>query len=73
MSFQLQRLGIVMEPEPGNPHEIEGVLNPGAARGPDGRFTFFRASLRGAIFRALASRVCSSTTRAIRLALSVLA
>ena len=27
--FQLQRLGMVMEPEPGNPQEIEGVLNPG--------------------------------------------
>ena len=26
--FKLQRLGIVMEPEPGNPQEIEGVLNP---------------------------------------------
>ena len=26
--FKLQRLGLVMEPEPGNPQEIEGVLNP---------------------------------------------
>jgi hypothetical protein len=26
--FQLQRLGLVMEPEPGNPLEAEGVLNP---------------------------------------------
>jgi len=34
--FQLQRLGLVMEPEPGNPLEVEGVLNPAAARGPDG-------------------------------------
>jgi len=25
--FKLQRLGLVMEPEPGNPREIEGVLN----------------------------------------------
>lgn len=41
MSFQLQRLGIVMEREPGNPHEIEGVLNPGAARGPDGQLYLF--------------------------------
>ena len=31
--FQLQRLGQIMEPEPGNPLEVEGVLNPAAARG----------------------------------------
>ncbi len=30
-----------MEPEPGNPHEAEGVLNPAAARGPDGRLYLF--------------------------------
>jgi hypothetical protein len=30
--FKLQRLGMIMEPEPGNPHEVEGVLNPGAVR-----------------------------------------
>jgi hypothetical protein len=34
--FKLKRLGMVMEPEPGNPQEIEGVLNPAAVRGPDG-------------------------------------
>lgn len=39
--FQLQRLGIIMEPEPGNPLEIEGVMNPGAARGPDGHLYLF--------------------------------
>jgi beta-1,2-mannobiose phosphorylase / 1,2-beta-oligomannan phosphorylase len=39
--FQLRRLGIVMEPEAGNPHEIEGVLNPAAARGPDGELYLF--------------------------------
>ena len=30
-----------MEPEPGNPQEIEGVLNPAAARGPDGKLYLF--------------------------------
>ena len=30
-----------MEPEPGNPQEVEGVLNPAAARGPDGRLYLF--------------------------------
>jgi beta-1,2-mannobiose phosphorylase / 1,2-beta-oligomannan phosphorylase len=39
--FQLQRLGQVMEPQPGNPQEVEGVLNPAAARGPDGHLYLF--------------------------------
>jgi len=39
--FKLQRLGLVMEPEPGNAQEIEGVLNPAAARGPDGALYLF--------------------------------
>jgi predicted GH43/DUF377 family glycosyl hydrolase len=30
-----------MEPEPGNAHEVEGVLNPAAARGPDGELYLF--------------------------------
>jgi predicted GH43/DUF377 family glycosyl hydrolase len=32
---------MLMEPEPGNPREVEGVLNPGAARGPDGHLYLF--------------------------------
>jgi beta-1,2-mannobiose phosphorylase / 1,2-beta-oligomannan phosphorylase len=39
--FKLQRLGTLMEPEPGNPQEVEGVLNPAAARGPDGDLYLF--------------------------------
>jgi predicted GH43/DUF377 family glycosyl hydrolase len=39
--FKLQRLGMLMEPEPGNPNEVEGVLNPAAARGPDGELYLF--------------------------------
>ncbi len=39
--FQLKRLGMLMEPEPGNPQEIEGVLNPAATRGPDGKLYLF--------------------------------
>ena len=39
--FQLQRLGLIMEPEPGNPHEVEGTLNPAAVRGPDGQLYLF--------------------------------
>ena len=32
----LERVGVVMEPLPGEPLEAEGVLNPGSGRGPDG-------------------------------------
>ena len=39
--FQLTRLGIVMTPEKDDPREVEGVLNPGAARGPDGQLYLF--------------------------------
>jgi predicted GH43/DUF377 family glycosyl hydrolase len=39
--FKLKRLGMLMEPEPGNPNEVEGVLNPAAARGPDGKLYLF--------------------------------
>ena len=39
--FQLERLGVLMEPEPNNPLETEGVLNPGSARGPDGQLYLF--------------------------------
>lgn len=39
--FQLKRLGLIMEPEAGNPHEVEGTLNPAAVRGPDGQLYLF--------------------------------
>jgi predicted GH43/DUF377 family glycosyl hydrolase len=39
--FTLRRLGMIMEPETGNPHEVEGVLNPGAVRGSDGELYLF--------------------------------
>ena len=39
--FKLKRLGLMMEPEPGNPMEVEGVLNPAAVRGPDGNLYLF--------------------------------
>ncbi len=39
--FQLHRLGLIMEPERGNPLEAEGVLNPAAVRGPDGALYLF--------------------------------
>jgi predicted GH43/DUF377 family glycosyl hydrolase len=56
--FQLQRLGLVMEPEPGNPLEVEGVLNPAAVRGRDGRLYLFpRMVARGNYSRIGIARV----------------
>lgn len=34
--FQLRRIGLVMEPDPNDPSEVWGVLNPASARSPDG-------------------------------------
>jgi len=46
--FKLQRLGQMMELEPGNPREMEGVLNPAAVRGPNGELYLFpRLATRG--------------------------
>lgn len=56
--IQLQRLGQIMEPEPGNPQEAEGVLNPAAARGPDGHLYLFpRLVARGNYSRIGIARV----------------
>jgi predicted GH43/DUF377 family glycosyl hydrolase len=41
VDFRLERLGVLMEPEPGNPFEAEGVLNPASVRGPDGQLYLF--------------------------------
>jgi predicted GH43/DUF377 family glycosyl hydrolase len=37
----LKRLGMIMEPRPGDLREVEGVLNPAAVRGPDGELYLF--------------------------------
>lgn len=39
--FHAKRLGVVMRPDPTRSEEVEGVLNPGAARGPDGALYLF--------------------------------
>jgi predicted GH43/DUF377 family glycosyl hydrolase len=39
--IRMKRLGVVMEPAPGDPREVEGVLNPAAVRGPDGELYLF--------------------------------
>ena len=39
--YRLIRAGVVMRPDPADPHEAEGVLNPAAAWSPDGRLVLF--------------------------------
>jgi predicted GH43/DUF377 family glycosyl hydrolase len=41
VDYRLERLGVVMEPDPADPREAWGVLNPAAARGPDGELYLF--------------------------------
>jgi predicted GH43/DUF377 family glycosyl hydrolase len=56
--FKLRRLGMMMEPESGNPQEVEGVLNPAAVRGPDGELYLFpRLVARGNYSRIGIARV----------------
>jgi predicted GH43/DUF377 family glycosyl hydrolase len=60
--FDLQRLGQIMEPEPGNPMEAEGVLNPAAVRGPDGElYLFARLVAQGNYSRIGIARVNFNT------------
>jgi len=57
--LKLRRLGMLMEPEPGNPLEVEGVLNPAAVRGPDGELYIFpRLTAKGNYSRIGLARVC---------------
>jgi predicted GH43/DUF377 family glycosyl hydrolase len=56
--FQVERLGLVMQADPAIPEEIEGVLNPAAARGPDGHLYLFPRTVgRGNYSRIGLSRV----------------
>lgn len=56
--FQLERIGVVMEPQAGNPIEVGGVLNPAAVRGPDGQLYLFpRLVARGNYSRIGIARV----------------
>jgi predicted GH43/DUF377 family glycosyl hydrolase len=41
LGFRLTRLGPIMTPDPADPHEVEGVLNPATARGTDGTLYLF--------------------------------
>lgn len=39
--FAMQRLGLIMEPDPANPDEVLGVLNPACCRDRDGELLLF--------------------------------
>lgn len=39
--YTLERLGVIMRPDPSDPREVEGVLNPATAWGPDGRLHLY--------------------------------
>jgi predicted GH43/DUF377 family glycosyl hydrolase len=41
VNYKLERLGVVMKPDPSDPLEAWGVLNPAAARGRDGELYLF--------------------------------
>lgn len=56
--LKLQRLGIIMRPEPVNDMEIQGVLNPAAIRGPDGDLYLFpRMVAKGNYSRIVIAKV----------------
>ncbi len=56
--YRLERLGIVMEPLPGEAREVQGVLNPATARGRDGELYLFpRLVARGNFSRIGRARV----------------
>src|ERR1700694_2045619 len=49
---------MIMEPQPGNPNEVEAVLNPAAVRAPDGQLYLFpRLVARGNYSRIGIARV----------------
>lgn len=54
----VERLGILMQPDPDDPRQSMGVLNPAGARGPDGEFYLFpRTVASGNISRIGRGRV----------------
>lgn len=56
--YELRRVGTIMTPEPGNPLEVEGVLNPATAWGPDGELYLYpRMVSEGNISRVGRARV----------------
>jgi hypothetical protein len=60
--LKLKRLGMIMEPRPGDPNESEGVLNPAAVRARDGQlYLFLRLVARGNYSRIGIARALSTS------------
>jgi predicted GH43/DUF377 family glycosyl hydrolase len=58
-AFAAERLGVIMSPEPREPYEAWGVLNPGGVRAPDGKMILFpRLIAEGNYSRIGHARVC---------------
>ncbi|MDR1851906.1 MAG: glycosidase [Propionibacteriaceae bacterium] len=55
--YQLTRLGVLMAPQPGNPMEVEGVLNPASVRQGDTLWLYPRLVAAGNISRIGRARV----------------
>ncbi|HEY3559431.1 MAG TPA: glycosidase [Kribbella sp.] len=56
--YVVRRIGPIMSPEPGNPLEVEGVLNPGTAWGSDGQLYLYpRMVAQGNVSRIGRARV----------------
>jgi len=55
--YRLERLGVVMTPDPGDPREAWGVLNPGTARRGNEVFLFPRLVAEGNVSRIGRARV----------------
>ncbi len=73
--FDVTRLGVVMRPEAGQPHEAWGVLNPGGVRSADGTMHLFpRLIAEGNYSRIGHARVCfddDSPAAVVRLGLAL--
>ncbi|HWM34178.1 MAG TPA: glycosidase [Pseudolysinimonas sp.] len=55
--YRLTRAGVVMTPDPADPREAEGVLNPASGQGPDGLVLFPRLVAAGNVSRVGRARV----------------
>jgi hypothetical protein len=62
-AFKLQSVGMMMESEPGNPQEIEGVLDPAAVPGSDGGLYSFLGLVRNWSIKDQSGGACSVITR----------
>lgn len=63
LGYRLERLGTLMSPEPGNPHEAEGVLNPATAWIDHELYLYPRLVAEGNVSRVGLARVLFDGSR----------